>query len=124
MVFKGVLWTGVITCCVLYCLVFVAVLYEMNTETIMQTRVRLGLLMFVVPGAVAAMTSREAPLTVALSGALLATPFVMLMLHCSLAEHNSPLQELAFITSAVFWCGSGALVVMLLRTILGNEKPQ
>ena len=124
MVFKGVSWTGIISCFVLYCLVFVAVLYEMNMDSIMQTKLRPGLLIFVMPGAIAAMTSREAPLTVALSGALLATPFFMLVLHYSLPEHTSLLQELAFITSAVFWCGSGALVVMLLRTILGNEKPQ
>lgn len=123
MVFKGVSWTGIISCFVLYCLVFVVVLYEMNMDSIMQTKLRLGLLMFVVPGAIAALTSREAPLTVALSGALLATPLVMLVLHYSLAEHTSLLQELAFITSAIFWCGSGALGVMLLRTLLGNEKP-
>ncbi|WP_338562499.1 inner membrane protein YbjM [Erwinia sp. E_sp_B04_7] len=123
MVFKGMSWTGVIACFVLYCLVFVAVRYEMNLDSIMQTKPRLGLLMFGVPGAIAALTSREAPLTVALAGAFLATPLVLLGLHISLAEQGSLLQELAFITSAIFWCGSGALLIMLLRTLWGNKEP-
>lgn len=122
MVFKGMSWTGITCCFVLYCLVFVAVRYEINVDSLMQGKPRLGLLMFAIPGAVAALTSKEAPLTVALSGALLATPFVLGVLHLSTAVNGSLLQDLAFITSAIFWCGSGALVVMLSRTLLGHEN--
>jgi hypothetical protein len=122
MVFKGMTWTGVIVCFVLYCLVFVAVRFEMNVETLIHSEPRLGLLIFVVPGAIAALTSKEAPLTVALAGAFLATPVVLIALHFSLAPRGSLLQEFAFTTSAAFWCGSGALVVMLSRTLLGHEE--
>ncbi|WLS77640.1 inner membrane protein YbjM [Erwinia pyri] len=122
MVFKGMTWTGVIVCFVLYCLVFVAVRFEMNVETLIHSEPRLGLLIFVVPGAIAALTSKEAPLTVALAGAFLATPVVLIALHFSLAARGSLLQEFAFTTSAAFWCGSGALVVMLSRTLLGHEE--
>lgn len=122
MVFKGMTWTGVIVCFVLYCLVFVAVRFEMNVDSIIQSKPRLGLLIFAVPGAIAALTSKEAPLTVALAGAFLATPVMLIALHFSLAAHSSLLQELAFTTSAAFWCGSGALVVMLSRTLLGHEE--
>lgn len=121
MVFKGMSWTGVIACFVLYCLVFVAVRYEMSVDSIIQEKPRLGLLMFALPGAIAALTSKEAPLTVAVAGALLATPVFWLILHFSLAAASPVLQELAFITSAIFWCGSGALLVMLSRTLLGDE---
>ncbi|WP_053145838.1 inner membrane protein YbjM [Erwinia billingiae] len=121
MVFKGMSWTGVIACFVLYCLVFVAVRYEMSVDSIIQEKPRLGLLMFALPGAIAALTSKEAPLTVSLAGAMLATPFLWLIFHFSLAASSPVLQELAFITSAIFWCGSGALLVMLTRTLMGNE---
>jgi len=122
MVFKGMTWTGVIVCFVLYCLVFVAVRFEMNVDTTLHSEPRLGLLIFILPGAIAALTSKEAPLTVALAGAFLATPVMLLAMHFSLAAHGSLLQELAFTTSAAFWCGSGALVVMLSRSLLGDEK--
>ena len=115
-------WTGVIVCFVLYCLVFVAVRFEMNVDNILQAKPRLGLLIFAVPGAIAALTSKEAPLTVALAGAFLATPIVMTALYFSVAAHNSLLQEFAFTTSAAFWCGSGALLVMLFRTLVGDEE--
>lgn len=121
MVFKGMSWTGTIACFVLYCLVFVAVRYEMSADIIIQGKPRLGLLMFAIPGAVAALTSKEAPLSVALAGALLATPIIWFALHFSLASPSPVLQEMAFITSAIFWSGSGALVVMLSRTLLGDE---
>lgn len=122
MVFKGMTWTGVVVCFVLYCLVFVAVRFEMNVDSIIQSRPRLGLLIFAVPGAIAALTSKEAPLTIALAGAFLATPVILLVMHFTLAAHSSFLQEIAFTTSAVFWCGSGALGVMLSRTLLGFEE--
>lgn len=123
MIFKGLSWTGIICCFVLYCLVFVALGYEINVDSLMQSKPRLGLLMFAIPGAVAALTSKEAPLTVALSGALLATPIVSEGLAISETDNSAFLQSLAFMTSAFFWCGSGALVVMLSRTLLGQAGP-
>ena len=37
---------------------------------------------------------------------------------------GSPMTQIAFITSAVFWCGSGTLAVMLGRTLLEMRHQQ
>ncbi|WP_345831247.1 inner membrane protein YbjM [Erwinia sp. HDF1-3R] len=121
-VFKGVSWMGVAGCFILYCVIFLAVRYEMGSETHAYSHAQLGLLMFAIPGAIAALTTKESPLTVALLGPLLATPCCLLILHLRLFSGCiALLQELAFMTSGVFWCGSGALVVMLCRSLITHQ---
>lgn len=118
MVPKEMAWRGIIPCCLLYCLVFLAVRYEMILDNPLYNEPRLGLLCFVIPGLVAGIVSKEAPLTLALAGALLATPFALLLLNLDyFATRDSFFQEVAFVASAVFWCGLGGLLVMLWRTI-------
>lgn len=117
-VFKGISWSGVVTCFSLYCIVFLAVRYEMEMESAAHTQSRLGLLMFTLPGAIAALNVRRTPLIVAILGALLATPACMVLLHLHFFSGIALMQEMAFMTSAIFWCGSGALGVMLWRMLL------
>lgn len=118
MVLKEMSWRGVILCCLLYCLVFLAVRYEMIIDNPLYNEPRLGLLCFIIPGLVAGIVSRDAPLTLALTGALLATPFALLLLNLSyFATRDSFFQEVAFVASAVFWCGLGGLLVMLWRAL-------
>ncbi|WP_233268309.1 inner membrane protein YbjM [Pantoea sp. BAV 3049] len=117
MMFKGMSWTSVISSLALYCIVFLAVRYDMFIQGAAAMQARPGLLMLTIPGAVAALTSKEAPLTVALLGALLGTPICLAIMRWYSMWGHDLLQELAFDASAIFWCGSGALAVMLLRTI-------
>lgn len=117
MMFKGISWTHLVFSFVLYSIVFMAVRYDMVAEGSAWIQARPGLLMFTVPGAVAALTSKDSPLTVALLGAIVATPICLGILHVYSMHYASFLQELAFDTSAIFWCGSGALLVMLGRTL-------
>ncbi|MEM6159865.1 inner membrane protein YbjM [Erwinia sp. P6884] len=116
--FRDISWAGVVTCFTLYCIVFLAVRYEMEMENVSHTQSRLGLLMFTLPGAIAALNVRRWPLGVALLGALLATPLCLLLIRLHFFSSSVLMQELAFMTSAVFWCGSGALGVMLCRMLL------
>jgi len=114
-------WTSVAFSFVLYSIVFLAVRYGMVIEGSAWAQARPGLLMFTLPGGVAALISKEHPLSVALLGALLATPFCLIFLHYYSLHYHAPFQELAFDTSAIFWCGSGALIVMLCRTLFWHS---
>ncbi|HBV40672.1 MAG TPA: hypothetical protein DEF05_13565 [Erwinia sp.] len=114
-------WTSVAFSFVLYSIVFLAIRYGMVIEGTAWAQARPGLLMFTLPGAIAALTSKERPLTIALSSALLATPLCLIVLHYYSLHYHSLFQELAFDTSAVFWCGSGALGVMLCRTLFWHS---
>ncbi|EXU73774.1 inner membrane protein YbjM [Erwinia papayae] len=117
MMLRGVSWTAGIISFVLYCIVFLVVRYDMFIEGAAVMQARPGLLMLVVPGAVAAMTSKEAPLTVSLLSALFGTFLSVVILNFYAVLCYDPMQELAFDASAIFWCGSGALLVMLIRTV-------
>ncbi len=117
MVFKGMSWTNLVFSLVLFSIVFLAVRYDMVAEGSGYVQARPGLLMFTIPGAIAALTSKESPLTVALLGALLAMPVCLLILHLYNMHYPGFFMELAFDTSAIFWCGSGALGIMLCRTL-------
>lgn len=117
MVFKGMSWTGVAISFVLYSIVFMALRYDMFTEGGAVMQARPGLLMLILPGAAAALTSKETPLTVTLLAAVSATLFCLFILNFYSDMCYDPIQELAFDASAIFWCGSGSLLIMLIRTL-------
>jgi len=117
MMFKGLSWTGMAGSVVFFSIVFLVVRYSMAVGDTATMQACPSLLMLTIPGALAALTSKEAPLTVALLGALLAMPICLVIIHFYSGWCHDLIQELAFDASAIFWCGSGALLVMLLRTI-------
>ena len=55
------------------------------------------------------------------SPALAATPCCLLIGFSHAFISQSLLQELAWLTSAIFWCGFGALLVMLWRTLTASR---
>lgn len=119
---KGISWPGLVACSILYGAIYVAVRFPLPVGYV--GHAQLGLLLFLLPGALAALTSREAPLTaMALAIALASAPCLALM-QLSAFHHLELVQEIAFITSAVFWCGSGTLAVMLGRTLLEMRHQQ
>lgn len=117
MMLRGMSWTGGLISLVLYSIVFMAVRYDMFIEGAPVMQARPGLLMLIIPGAAAALTSKEAPLTVALFSALLGTLLCITVLNFYSGMCYDPVQELALDTSAIFWSGSGSLLVMLVRTL-------
>lgn len=121
MMFKGLSWTVMTGSVVMYSIVFLVVRYGMFLGGDATMQACPTLLMLTIPGALAALTSKESPLTVAVLGALLATPICLVIIHCYPEWCYDLVQEVAFDTSAVFWCGSGALLVMLLRTIFWHS---
>ncbi|MBK0001804.1 hypothetical protein IBT47_19070 [Erwinia sp. S43] len=119
---KAFSWSGVIACSSLYGLLFLAVRYLIAIGG--ANHVQFGLLLFMIPGALAALMSKEAPFTVLLLAVLLASPPCLALMQLSTFHSVGLGQEIAIITSAVFWCGSGALAVMLCRTLVEIHQRQ
>ncbi len=121
MLLHGVRRPGIIICVVLYCLVFVITHHGVTIQNDDRPLDQPGLLLFMVPGMIIALANREAPLSVALLGALMATPLCLVSLHTHFSADMEIWQELAWLTSAIFWCGSGALFVMFGRKMFRSN---
>lgn len=87
-----------------------------------------GLLLFVIPGAIASYLSSRKRLLCPLLGALYALPLCLLIRHFWLTPSSSFWQELAYATSAVFWCVFGAMLMLfalgLLQTLQQLHRRQ
>lgn len=75
------------------------------------------LLLFLLPGVVMALLHIESPLKSTLLMALWGTTIGGMMLNSSLLAHTTWIMLTAWSLSAVFWAGSGALLVRLLKII-------
>jgi len=75
------------------------------------------LLLFLLPGAVMALLHAESPLKSTLLMALWGTLLGVLLLNNTLLAHTSWLTLLVWSLSALFWAGSGALLVRLARIV-------
>jgi len=75
------------------------------------------LLLFLLPGAVMALLHAESPLKSTLLMALWGTLLGVLLLNNSLLAHTSWLTLSVWSLSALFWAGSGALLVCLARIV-------
>ncbi|SCC58018.1 inner membrane protein YbjM [Kosakonia oryziphila] len=73
-----------------------------------------GLLFFILPGIASGLVARRRRVVNALLGALLALPFCYVLIHLFLLPSRSVWQELAWLFSAVFWCGIGGLVCLFV----------
>ena len=120
MLLYGVRWPGVMICMTLYCATFLLARYS-GEDTSGYSSEQTGLLLFMLPGLVAALINRLTPLSHALLAALAATPCCLLIGFSHAFISQSLLQELAWLTSAIFWCGFGALLVMLWRTLAASR---
>jgi len=119
---KGIRWTGLIACSALYGAIYIAVRYPLPADYI--GHAQLGLLLFVLPGALAALTSKESPLTATVIAIALASPPCLVLMQSDGFNSVGVGQEIAFIASAVFWCGSGTLGVMRWRTLMEIHHQQ
>ncbi|SFM89175.1 Putative inner membrane protein [Izhakiella capsodis] len=116
--FRSVSWSGVVACTIFYTMIFVTVRHQILMAHSVVHQAQPVMLLFLLPGAVSALTSKQAPLSVAVAGSLLATPFCLTMMIKGMMFFHSFWQECAFSISAIFWCGLGALSVTLGRALL------
>lgn len=119
---RAVHLSAVINCLSLYCAIFILARYSATLTASLGHHGQPALLLFLMPGILSALTVRDVAASVALCGALLATPICLLMLALPLLNAQSPFQELAWHASAIFLCLCGALLVILWRALFPHRQ--
>jgi len=94
----------------------------MNGELPVSGNPELGLLLFTLPGIVGGLIARRRKAIVPLFGAVLAAPFCYMLIYLHLASSQSNWQVIAWLFSAIFWCGMGGLFYLFVRKILRCKK--
>ncbi|HID8270822.1 inner membrane protein YbjM [Serratia marcescens] len=121
-------WLGILSCFLLFSLVFLGQQTGLFGSTDHEHHGETGLLLFVIPGAIASYLSSRKRLLCPLLGALYALPLCLLIRHFWLTQSSSFWQELAYATSAVFWCVFGAMLMLfalgLLQTLQQLHRRQ
>ncbi|PWC18673.1 hypothetical protein DDT52_13675 [Brenneria roseae subsp. roseae] len=111
-------WVGAACCFLLFIVVFLS--QKMDVSDVAAGENLLGgpgMLLFLLPGAIASCLSAQGRLIYPLVGALAAMPLCLVVLHLWRTPLDSFWQELAYVLSAVFWSVLGALGVLFLNGI-------
>lgn len=107
-------WMSVICCCVLFIVVFLAVRWNMRGAFRAAGHPELGLLVFLIPGAVASFFARQERVIEPLIGVMIALPVCIIALHTIFVSDRSFWQEMAWLLSAVFWSSLGSLCFLMV----------
>ena len=117
-------WAGVVSCFLLFTVVCMSLAFNVKGAFRSSGHPELGLLFFILPGAVASFLSRKGEVVKPLLGAMLAAPLCLLMMRLMYVPSRSVWQELAWLLSGVFWCALGALCFLFVRSLLNRRKQQ
>ncbi|MCT4715992.1 inner membrane protein YbjM [Enterobacteriaceae bacterium H18W14] len=124
---RGERWLGIICCFVLFILVFLSLHLSVTGRFIATGHMELGCLFFVLPGAVASFFAKDGKVVGPLTGAMLALPLCLVLVHTTLTPVRSFWQEVAWLFSAVFWTSLGSLgfllINMLRKRSVSTKKP-
>ena len=115
-------WAGVVSCLLLFTVVCMSLAFNVKGAFRASGHPELGLLFFLLPGAVASFLSRNGEVVKPLLGAMLAAPLCLLMMRLMYISSRSVWQELAWLLSGVFWCALGALCFLFVRSLLNRRK--
>lgn len=115
-------WAGVICCFILFIVVCLFLLLNVKGAFRASGYPELGLLFFLIPGAVASYISGRQCVLLPLLGAILATPVCLVLMRVGGCSDRSFWQALAWIFSAVFWCALGALGHLFIRALLRAKR--
>ncbi|MGL5697860.1 MAG: inner membrane protein YbjM [Kluyvera sp.] len=115
-------WAGVICCFILFIAVFAALMLHVKDTLHTSGNPELGLLFFLIPGAVASYVSSRRRVLRPLLGAILASPLCLLLARLFLSSDRSIWQELAWLFSAIFWCALGALCFLCVNSLLHDKR--
>lgn len=111
-------WLGVVSCFLLFSLVFLGQKSGAVSMTDSEYHGEPGLLLFMIPGFVASYLSSKQRILCPLLGALFAVPLCLIIRHFWLTPGHSFWHELAYAVSAVFWCVLGGMLYLLIRAVL------
>ena len=105
---------------VLCCLCFIVIFISLKNSWVVVRNTgpgpEYGLLLFLLPGMLTAMIARESPIFSSFVGGLTSIPLCFLLRWALFPRIRPPVQELAYATSAIFWCVLGAMLIHLLMT--------
>ncbi|MBJ3816355.1 hypothetical protein F9C28_15835 [Shimwellia pseudoproteus] len=112
-------WMSIICCCVLFLVVFLAVRWNMRGAFRAAGHPELGLLVFLIPGAVASFFARKERIVEPLIGVMIALPVCIIALDTIFVSDRPFVQEIAWLLSAVFWSSLGSLCFLM---VVGMRK--
>ena len=111
------IWRKVVApliCCIIFLIIFLLLKNSWIIVRNVAPGPEYGLILFLVPGMVTSLISRDSAIFSSLVGGLVSIP-VCFLLRLAFYPRVRPLvQELAYATSAIFWCVLGAILVQLL----------
>ncbi|MFC3395910.1 inner membrane protein YbjM [Brenneria rubrifaciens] len=111
-------WVGVACCFLLFIAVFMSQKMDVSDAAVGESlHGGPGMLLFLLPGAIAGCLCARGRLLYPLFGALLATPFCLIILHFWRMQQGAFWQELAYFLSAIFWSVLGALGLLFLNGV-------
>lgn len=108
---SGRVWAGETCCFILFLTLCIILVLNMKCSAVTAGAPDIGLLFFTLPGAISSYVSRPSRVLRPLLGAVVAAMCSLLLIRLFLNTPRSFWQELAWLFSAVFWCGMGALFV-------------
>ncbi|MCS4270223.1 MULTISPECIES: inner membrane protein YbjM [Raoultella] len=115
-------WTGAVCGFFLFIVVCLSLLLHMKGTFRAGGNPELGLLLFLLPGALASSLSPGRRVIQPLVGAILAAPVCLAMMRIFFVTQRTFWQELAWLFSAVFWCALGALCFMFICAWLDTRR--
>lgn len=116
-------WPGVICCCLLFIAVCFFLLLNKDVDIVRSPGHReLGLLLFIIPGLLCGFFFAEKTVLRCVLGALLALPVCLALIRYFIDIPRSIWQELAWLSSAIFWCALGALCFQFIRITLSAKR--
>lgn len=109
---------GKISCAVLFILIFISQKSAMAELPDPAQGAELGLLLFILPGLLGGVLASEHKIRLPLLAATLASPLCLMLFYVGNAQSYTLWHQLTYLLSAVFWCGSGALICAFAEVLL------
>ena len=101
-------------CCIMFLIIFILLKNSWIIVREIAPGPEYGLLLFLIPGVVTSLISRDTGILSSLIGGLVSIPVCFLLRMVFYPRVRPLVQELAYATSAIFWCVLGAMLVQLL----------
>ncbi|MFP1728356.1 inner membrane protein YbjM [Lonsdalea quercina] len=112
-------WIGIISCLVLFTLVFLSQkMMSFKVTTVQGSNGEPGMLLFLLPGIISSYLTGCDRMRYTLIGSLIAVPLCLWLLRSGHASCGSFWQDLAYVVVSVFWTLLGGLLVLFLRAVV------
>ena len=111
-------WAGAFCCFLLFIVVYLSHILNVRGAFQQAGHPELGLLFFIIPGAVASFVSTKRRVVLPVVGAMLGATVCFVLMLFFITPIRSVWQEMAWLFSAVFWCALGALCYLFIRSLL------